>query len=101
MKIKVTDNRVLIGKFMCTDRDSNLILNNTEEFLTENKDETPRQVGMVMIPGEHIKFIKIANSKPGRLTPMDGLMITGKSIDASGVQALESLYGDKPNLEFL
>merc|ERR1712193_436079 len=41
MKIKITDNRVLIGKFMCTDRDSNLILNNTEEFLTENKDETP------------------------------------------------------------
>ena len=55
---------------MCTDRDSNLILNNTEEFLTEAGDEIPRQIGMVMVPGEHIKFIKIAKAKPGRLTPI-------------------------------
>ena len=59
---------------MCTDKDCNLILNQTEEYLTEDKNEIARQVGMVMIPGEHIKFIKIQKSRQHRLTPIVSLI---------------------------
>ena len=104
MKIKITDNRILIGKFICTDKDSNLILNQTEEFLTEQKDETPRQVGMVMVPGEHIKFIKIKSQKPHHLQPLsnqlDSLCITGSSVNAAKIAKLKIFYDNQTDLQF-
>ena len=104
MKIKITDNRILIGKFICTDKDANLILTQTEEYLTETRDETPRHVGMVMVPGEHIQFIKIKEQRPHHLTPLsnqlDSLLITGSSIKAADVAKLEDFYGDQTDLQF-
>ena len=50
---------------MCTDKDQNIILQNTEEFLSESEisnkeaEGVGRMVGMVMIPGEHIQYIKV------------------------------------------
>jgi len=66
MKIQITDNRILVGKFLCTDKDQNIILQNTEEFLNE-VGESGRLVGMVMVPGEHIKSIHIQKVRPGHL----------------------------------
>ena len=94
MKIRITDNRILVGngltpvslgnfirlnsnilyylfsnrnrKFLCTDKDQNIILQNTEEFLNE-VGESGRLVGMVMVPGEHIKSIHIQKVRPGHL----------------------------------
>jgi len=34
LRIEMTDGRVLIGVFLCTDRDSNIILGSCSEFLT-------------------------------------------------------------------
>ena len=53
-------------KFLCTDKDQNIILQNTEEFLNE-VGESGRLVGMVMVPGEHIKSIHIQKVRPGHL----------------------------------
>ena len=56
---------------MCTDKDQNMILQNTEEFVSENEMNSPgRVVGMVMIPGEHIKYIKIKKGRPQRVSPI-------------------------------
>jgi small nuclear ribonucleoprotein (snRNP)-like protein len=34
MKIKITDGRILIGIFLCTDRDQNIILGQCQEYIT-------------------------------------------------------------------
>ena len=33
MKVVISDGRVLIGEFMCTDKDRNLILGNCDEYI--------------------------------------------------------------------
>ncbi|CAH2041449.1 unnamed protein product, partial [Iphiclides podalirius] len=60
-RIEMTDGRVLIGVFLCTDRDANVILGACSEYLKNNDGETeePRVLGLVMVPGRHIVSIKI------------------------------------------
>ncbi|WAR13709.1 LSMD1-like protein [Mya arenaria] len=63
MKVEMTDGRTLIGMFLCTDRDRNVILGSCEEYLqppgNEGKKEEPRILGLAMIPGHHIVSIHI------------------------------------------
>ena len=33
MKVKITDGRTLIGIFLCTDKDQNIILGSCQEFI--------------------------------------------------------------------
>lgn len=47
----MTDTRVLIGTFLCTDVQANVILGMTSEYKT---GEEERFLGLVMIPGRHI-----------------------------------------------
>ncbi|XP_078038367.1 LSMD1 domain-containing protein Sbat [Augochlora pura] len=58
LRIKMTDGRVLIGVFLCTDRDANVILGSCTEFLSEDHTEA-RTLGLAMIPGRHIISIHI------------------------------------------
>jgi small nuclear ribonucleoprotein (snRNP)-like protein len=37
MKIQITDGRVLIGNFLCTDKDSNIILGCCQEYVDSSK----------------------------------------------------------------
>lgn len=56
----MTDGRVLIGIFLCTDRDANVILGSCSEYLKEEDitaEEEPRILGLVMVPGRHIVSI--------------------------------------------
>lgn len=56
----MTDGRVLIGIFLCTDRDANVILGSCSEYLREEDiltEEDPRILGLVMVPGRHIVSI--------------------------------------------
>lgn len=61
----MSDGRVLIGIFLCTDRDANVILGSCAEYLPgERTDETslsdePRMLGLVMVPGKHIVTVSI------------------------------------------
>ncbi|KAF5302373.1 hypothetical protein FQA39_LY10412 [Lamprigera yunnana] len=69
LKIEMSDGRVLIGVFLCTDRDANIILGSCSEYLpddlnleqpsTSNSVEEPRMLGLVMVPGKHIVSICI------------------------------------------
>lgn len=75
VKVQMSDKRVLIGVFLCTDRDANIILGSCAEYLPgEDEDELssdePRMLGLVMIPGRHIVSIHIDQSdysKPKRI----------------------------------
>lgn len=69
LRIEMSDGRVLIGVFLCTDRDANIILGSCSEYLPEdnitvastssNNTEEPRMLGLVMVPGKHIVSISI------------------------------------------
>ena len=59
MKIKLTDGRVLIGIFLCTDKDANVILGTCAEYLLEDKSCEPRMLGLAMVPGRHIVTIHV------------------------------------------
>ena len=57
MKIKISDGRTLIGQFLCTDRDKNIILGACQEYIGEpDSDDTeePRLLGLAMVPGRHV-----------------------------------------------
>lgn len=63
MKIKLTDGRIVVGVFMCTDSECNIILGQCREYRTINDDsnelssEEPRVLGLAMVPGHHIVSI--------------------------------------------
>ncbi|KAL8557946.1 N(alpha)-acetyltransferase 38, NatC auxiliary [Nucella lapillus] len=61
MKIKMSDGRTLIGVFLCTDRDGNIILGTCEEYIhaPENEKEDPRVLGLAMVPGHHVDSIQV------------------------------------------
>lgn len=65
LRIKMSDGRVLIGIFLCTDRDANVILGSCSEYLPENEErigkanEEPRMLGLVMVPGKHIVSVAV------------------------------------------
>nr|NP_595273.2 putative NatC N-acetyltransferase non-catalytic subunit Naa38 [Schizosaccharomyces pombe]O43080.2 RecName: Full=N-alpha-acetyltransferase 38, NatC auxiliary subunit; AltName: Full=N-terminal acetyltransferase C complex subunit naa38 [Schizosaccharomyces pombe 972h-]CAA17031.2 NatC N-acetyltransferase non catalytic Sm-like domain subunit Naa38 (predicted) [Schizosaccharomyces pombe] len=53
--IEIFDERKFIGKFLCTDREGAAILSNTTEY---NKGFS-RALGLVVIPGKHIKSFSV------------------------------------------
>lgn len=59
MKIKLTDGRILVGIFLCTDKDANVILGTCAEYLSEDNSGEPRMLGLAMVPGRHIVSIHI------------------------------------------
>ena len=61
LRIEMSDGRILVGAFLCTDRDSNIILSSCAEFLNCTSEEA-RILGLVMIPGRHIVSIHVDNS---------------------------------------
>lgn len=61
MRVKLSDGRNVMGQFMCTDKDCNIILGMASEFVEEGEaaDRKPRNIGLVMVPGNHIVTIHI------------------------------------------
>ncbi|SPP82393.1 N-alpha-acetyltransferase 38-A, NatC auxiliary subunit [Drosophila guanche] len=62
LRIVITDGRVLVGFFNCTDRDANIVLSMCAEYLVEGQE--PRLLGNVMVPGKHIVSISIDEGEP-------------------------------------
>lgn len=56
-RVVITDGRILVGMFNCTDKDANIVLAMCAEYLKE--DGEPRILGNVMIPGKHIVSIEV------------------------------------------
>lgn len=65
LRIEMSDGRILIGIFLCTDRDANVILGSCEEYLSADDMNSgePRVLGLVMIPGKHIVSIHLDQLK--------------------------------------
>jgi len=61
MRIKMTDGRTLIGQFVCTDKDKNVILSSAQEYLDykEKCSEEPRILGLAMVPGKYIVSMQV------------------------------------------
>ncbi|XP_067882984.1 N-alpha-acetyltransferase 38, NatC auxiliary subunit-like [Heterodontus francisci] len=62
MRIRMTDGRTLIGLFLCTDRDCNVILGSAQEYLKPTDSLAqgePRVLGLAMIPGHHVVSIEV------------------------------------------
>lgn len=62
MKITISDGRTLIGQFLCTDQQRNIILGSAQEYLhyTGTKcEEEPRMLGLAMVPGRHIQSLYV------------------------------------------
>uniref|UniRef100_A0A2M4C3R0 Putative lsm domain protein n=1 Tax=Anopheles marajoara TaxID=58244 RepID=A0A2M4C3R0_9DIPT len=55
-RIKMTDGRILIGFFVCTDADANVVLQMASEYTEIGGEE--RYLGLVMIPGRYIVSIE-------------------------------------------
>ena len=65
MKVEMTDGRILVGVFLCTDKDRNVILGATNEYVKSPGNDRPdtskegRNLGLAMIPGHCIVSISI------------------------------------------
>nr|XP_033781466.1 N-alpha-acetyltransferase 38, NatC auxiliary subunit [Geotrypetes seraphini] len=62
MRIRMTDGRTLVGCFLCTDRDCNVILGSAQEYLKPSDTFSagePRVLGLAMVPGHHIVSIEV------------------------------------------
>ncbi|XP_077049203.1 N-alpha-acetyltransferase 38, NatC auxiliary subunit [Agelaius phoeniceus] len=61
------DGRTLVGAFLCTDRQSNVILGSAQEFLKAADafpGSEPRVLGLAMVPGHHIVSIEVEPPYP-------------------------------------
>lgn len=72
LRIKMSDGRILIGVFLCTDRDANVIMGSCSEYLPEGEEgaekanEEPRMLGLVMVPGKHIVSVAVDKNEQQR-----------------------------------
>jgi small nuclear ribonucleoprotein (snRNP)-like protein len=67
MRIVLTDKRVVVGIFLCTDQQSNVILGTSREYLNteaEAAGEEPRNLGLAMVPGRHIVSVHVDLMRP-------------------------------------
>lgn len=59
-KIVITDERIIVGYFVCTDRDGNVILENSYEYTQTIEDNNePRKLGLALVPGKHIVSVAV------------------------------------------
>ncbi|CAG5117699.1 unnamed protein product [Candidula unifasciata] len=75
MRIKMTDGRTLVGTFVCTDCDCNIIMGSCEEYLKppdSEPREDPRILGLAMVPGKHIVSIEIDDTSTAEEEECDG-----------------------------
>eukprot|EP00992_Anisonema_acinus_P008317 TRINITY_DN4404_c0_g1_i1.p1 TRINITY_DN4404_c0_g1~~TRINITY_DN4404_c0_g1_i1.p1 ORF type:complete len:190 (+),score=16.51 TRINITY_DN4404_c0_g1_i1:63-632(+) len=65
IRVRIQDNRVLVGKFLAFDRHMNLVLADTEEFRTitskgaKEEKEEKRPLGLVLLRGETVLTITV------------------------------------------
>ncbi|BFZ23310.1 hypothetical protein BsWGS_26350 [Bradybaena similaris] len=96
MRIKMTDGRTLIGTFVCTDCDCNIIMGSCEEYLKppdSEPREDPRILGLAMVPGKHIVSIEIDDTSTAEEEESDGT--TRNNSNDSGNSAVDTPVCEK------
>lgn len=72
-RIVMSDGRTLVGDFLCTDGDANVILG----VCSEVKDDSERFLGLVMVPGRHIVSMKVdVTYKAGDLSSKNKIKVS-------------------------
>ncbi|KAH8245272.1 hypothetical protein KR032_007684, partial [Drosophila birchii] len=56
MRLKITDGRILVGLFACTDRDVNILMTNCKSYC-EKEGEDSQYMGTVLVASKHIVSI--------------------------------------------
>merc|ERR1712227_402916 len=101
MKILITDQRVLLGQFICTDKERNVILQGASEYMSEEEIDSGtvgRSIGLAMVPGKHIVKMEIRKKDLDRVEECSkddenlSFSITGRSVTAEEVAQIESAY---------
>lgn len=60
LKVVLSDGRILVGVFLCTDQNSNVILGScTESTPEQSEGSEPRILGLAMVPGRHILSVHV------------------------------------------
>ncbi|XP_065587706.1 N-alpha-acetyltransferase 38, NatC auxiliary subunit-like isoform X1 [Cyrtonyx montezumae] len=70
LRVRMSDGRTLVGAFLCTDRDANIILGSAQEFLKASDafpGSEPRVLGLAMVPGHHIVSIEVERAAAAAL----------------------------------
>ncbi|CAL1539958.1 unnamed protein product [Lymnaea stagnalis] len=96
MRIKMTDGRTLIGTFLCTDCDCNIIMGSCEEYLKSpdlDPREDPRILGLAMIPGKHVVTIEIDESVIGDEEESESTRNNSNETNSSGLD--NAIDGEK------
>ncbi|CAG0887978.1 unnamed protein product [Cyprideis torosa] len=106
LKVLLTDGRFLVGEFLCTDRDANIILGHCREYYYKDPDEGgdlvgPRILGLAMVPGKHIVELHVSSQEGlcrrrglGSSLRADDLQLNLQQFEESGDE--EIVYAD-PN----
>merc|ERR1712227_313386 len=117
MKILITDQRVLLGQFICTDKERNVILQGASEYMSEEEIDSGtvgRSIGLAMVPGKHIVKMEIRKKNLFKTIELFNYLvkiedldrveecskddeklsfsITGRSVTAEEVAQIESAY---------
>jgi small nuclear ribonucleoprotein (snRNP)-like protein len=99
LKVELSDGRLLVGQLLCTDRDQNIILVGCSEHAwlpaislngqhCPSDSQTPlehevRLLGLVVIPGEHIRRLSVGHRKAIGTTESDCDATTDEAIESS------------------
>eukprot|EP00094_Tigriopus_californicus_P011098 TCALIF_10709-PA protein Name:"Similar to naa38 N-alpha-acetyltransferase 38, NatC auxiliary subunit (Danio rerio)" AED:0.36 eAED:0.38 QI:118/0/0.5/1/0/0/2/0/167 len=60
LKVVLSDGRILVGVFLCTDQNANVILGScTESTPEQSEGSEPRILGLAMVPGRHILSVHV------------------------------------------
>lgn len=82
----MSDGRILIGVFLCVDRDCNIIVGNCSEYLNEADLELwadARILGLALVPGRHIVRICEDASRVDETFP--------RNVSASGTEESQAI----------
>ena len=121
MRIKLSDGRILIGVFLCTDRDSNVILGSCSEYVIDQENNEkqkdgrdknineidieidptlsiePRILGLAMVPGKHIVSIHLDEVYSQRKAPANSPIPPDTDLSIEGVST--SSYRPSDNID--
>jgi len=77
IKMKMSDGRILVGIFLCTDKAANVIIGSCNEYMSdpdeENSSEEPRVLGLAMVPGQHIVTVYVDDTSRNTTSPVGQL----------------------------
>jgi len=90
IKIKMSDGRILVGIFLCTDKAANIIIGSCNEYMADpdedNSNEEPRVLGLAMVPGHHVVSVYIDDVTSSRNTNSPVRQLSPDSIDSDDCQ---------------